>query len=194
MKLTMKTLKNLIREELNKEAIILEAFGKKFTCDKYGHTNGFILPDGVYVDLSESQYMSHVEWIGDNMDILSSFEDKGSPAEDKEDDEGWEDSDLPKNLISVSNPAFWAIQHSDWSVATDAQIHGMIDCLLSCRNYVSWLNNPNPENNIETKQITFYHNGENGMKNKMSFPDFLERFGNESHMERLFSNLTDMSK
>ena len=179
MKITRNQLQRII-----KETILSEAFGKKFTCDDYGHTNGFILPDGVYVDLSESQYMSHVEWIGDNMDILSSFEDKGSPAEDKEDDEGWEDSDLPKNLISVSNPAFWAIQHSDWSVATDVQIHGMIDCLLSCKNFTPWL-----KNNIETKQITFYHNGEAGMENKMSFPAFLERYGNESHMERLFNDL-----
>lgn len=177
MKITRNQLQRII-----KETILSEAFGKKFTCHDYGHTNGFILPDGTYVDLSESQYMSHDEWIEDNMDILSSFEDGEATGED---DEWWEEEEyLPKNLISVSNPAFWAIQHSDWSVATDVQIHGMIDCLLSCKNFTPWL-----KNNIETKQITFYHNGETGMENKMSFPAFLERYGNESHMERLFNDL-----
>lgn len=182
MKITKNQLQRII-----KETILSEAFGKKFTCDDYGHTNGFILPNGAYVDLSESGYMSHDEWIEDNIDILNSFED-GEVA--VEDDEWWEeDAYLPKNLISVSNPTFFAIQHSDWSVATDAQINAMIDCMLSCKNYTQWLKAPTPVNSIETKQITFFHNGEDGMKHKMSFPDFLERYGNESHMKRLFNEL-----
>ena len=186
MKLTKQKLYKLITEEMKttrqqlqrivRESIILEGFPKNFTCDGMGHSNGFIFPNGVYLDLSETPYMDHDEYIEDNIDIINPGHEETPWYE--------EGSHLPKNLISVSNPEFWAIQHSDWSVATDAQIHGMIDCLLSCKNYTPWL-----KNNIETKQITFFHEGDGGMNNKMTFPDFLERYGNRNHIDRLFNEM-----
>jgi len=198
MKLTRRQLRQLIRE-----SIILEGYDKSFTCSDMGHSNGFIFPSGKYVDLTETQYDTHDDYleamIGDLnhefiiqkdsiSDYLESIPDHLSElAAQLIASYGqltYNKRDLPKNLISVSNPKHWAIEHDDWNVVTDAQIHGMIDCMLSCKNDSSWI-----KNNIETEQILFFHTGMMGNMNYMTFPEFLEIYGNRSHMNRLFNEL-----
>jgi len=171
VKLTRSQLRKLIRE-----SIILEGYDKSFTCNDMGHSNGFILPNGTYIDLSETPYRDHDEYIAANIDTLSPGQEEIPWYE--------EGSYLPINLISVSNPKHWAIQHDDWSVATDAQIHGMIDCMLSCKNNSPWI-----KNNIENEQILFFHTGFAASMNYMTFPEFLEIYGNRNHINRLFNEL-----
>jgi len=171
MKITRQQLRSLIRE-----SIIVEGYDKSFTCNDMGHSNGFILPNGTYLDLSETPYRDHDEYIAANMDTLSPGQEEIPYYE--------EGSYLPVNLISVSNPKHWAIQHHDWSVATDAQIHGMIDSMLSCKNHNAWI-----KNSIEFEQILFFHTGYAASMNYMTFPEFLEIYGNRSHMDRLFNEL-----
>ena len=171
IKITRKQLRRLI-----KETIVLEGYDKSFTCSDMGHSNGFVLPNGNYIGLSETPYDTHDEYIESNIDSINPGNEEMA---------GYiEGFYLPANLISVSNPKFWAIQHPDWSVATDAQIHGMIDCMLSCKNNNSWI-----KNNIETEQILFFHTGMMASMNYMTFPEFLEIYGNRSHMDRLFNEL-----
>ena len=49
MKIERQQLRRLIRE-----SIILEGYDKSFTCNDMGHSNGFILPNGVYILLIEN--------------------------------------------------------------------------------------------------------------------------------------------
>ena len=171
VKTTRQQLRQIIRA-----SIVLEGYDKSFTCNDMGHSNGFILPNGAYIDLSETPYNTHDDYIEANIDALRSGQEEIP----------WygEGTYLPINLISVSNPKHWAIRHPDWSVATDMQIHGMIDCMLSCKNNSSWI-----KNSIEFEQILFFHTGFAASMNYMTFPEFLEIYGNRSHMNRLFSEL-----
>jgi len=171
MKITRKQLRQLI-----KESIILEGYDKSFTCNDMGHSNGFIFPSGNYLDLTETQYNTH----DDYLEAMFGDPDHSDYGEDWT--YNWRD--IPSNLIQVSNPKHWSILHPDWSVATDKQIHGMIDCMLSCKNNSPWI-----KNNIENEQILFLHTGMMATMNYMTFPEFLEIYGNRSHMDRLFNEL-----
>ena len=171
MKLTRRQLRRLIRE-----STILEGYDKSFTCSDHGHSNGFIFPTGGYVDLTETHYNTHDEY------LEAMFGDPDHEDYGEEFTYDWRD--IPSNLIKVSSPKHWSILHPDWSVATDAQIHGMIDCMLSCKNISPWI-----RNNIENEQILFFHTGFAASMNYMTFPEFLEIYGNRSHMNRLFNEL-----
>ncbi len=142
-----------------------------------GHSNGFILPDGTYVDMTKTPYEEHHEWLEANIDAI----DNPSNEEMAQYSEGFY---VPRNFITVSNPSQWSIEHTDWDIVTAAQIHGMIDCMLVCKN-----NNPWIKNDIENKEILFYHTGFAASMNYMTFPEFLEIYGNRSHMDRLFNEL-----
>ena len=171
MKITRSQLRKLIRE-----SIILEGYDKSFTCHDHGHSNGFIDSFGGYIDLTKTRYNTHDRYL-EAMFGDQDHEDYGIRFT-------YDRRDIPNNLIQVSNPKHWSILHPDWSVATDAQIHGMIDCMLSCKNYNAWI-----KNNIETEQILFFHTGMLASINYMTFPEFLEIYGNRSHMDRLFNEL-----
>ena len=171
MKISRQQLRQLIREN-----IILEGYDKSFTCSDMGHSNGFIFPSGAYVDLTETRYDTHDDY------LEAVFGDQDNENYGEELTYNWRD--IPSNLIQVSNPKHFSIRHADWSVATDAQIHGMIDCMLSCKNNSPWI-----KNNIENEQILFLHTGMMATMNYMTFPEFLEIYGNRSHMDRLFNEL-----
>jgi hypothetical protein len=158
------------------ENIILEGYDKSFTCNDMGHSNGFIFPSGNYLDLTETQYNTHDDY------LEAMFGDPDHSDYGADWTYNWRD--LPNNLIQVSNPKHWSILHPDWSVATAKQIHGMIDCMLSCKNNSPWI-----KNNIENEQILFLHTGMMATMNYMTFPEFLEIYGNRSHMDRLFNEL-----
>jgi hypothetical protein len=179
VKLTRSQLRRLIRD-----ITILEGYDKSFTCNDMGHSNGFVLPNGDYIDLSETPYNTHDEYIEANINTINPDNEKMVRTSKISTQLQYKGFYLPANFITVSNPKHWAIEHPDWSVATDAQIHGMIDCMLSCKNNSPWI-----KNNIETEQILFFHTGFAASMNYMTFPEFLEIYGNRSHMDRLFNEL-----
>lgn len=151
-------------------------YNKNFTCSESGHSNGFIDSFGDYIDLTKTRYNTHDEW------LEFTYGDVEHEEYGMEFTYDWDE--IPENLIMVSNPTMFSIKHDDWNIVTDKQIHGMIDCMLSCKDKSPWI-----KNNIEKQEILFFHTGFAASMNYMTFPEFLELYGNRSHMDRLFNEL-----
>ena len=149
---------------------------KNFTCSDHGHSNGFIDSFGDYIDLLDTEYNTHDEY------LEAMFGNPDNEDYGMEFTYDWDE--IPDNLIMVSNPTMFSIKHDDWNIVTDKQIHGMIDCMLSCKDKNPWI-----KNNIEKQEILFFHTGFAASMNYMTFPEFLELYGNRDHMDRLFNEL-----
>ena len=149
---------------LQKVKSVQNANDRNHRCNN--HSNGFILPTGEYIDLYGTG-KSHHDWLDEHYS-----------------DDLYDDT-LPKNLILVSNAEQFNIENDGWEQVTNSQIHGMLDALLACKNSSDWLKN----GDIENHKILFFHKGFAASMNYMTFPEFLELYGNRDHMDRLFSEL-----